>query len=68
MHPIHYSFLLNIAALIIAGLLSWQQGQPLWLIVAVLLQNHSLARFTNLSDDQDESDSSPKIGFHADID
>lgn len=69
MHPIHYSLLLNTFILAIAAALSWELREPLCLIVAMLLMNHTMGRFTNereavLDDDEDED---PKIGFGASI-
>jgi hypothetical protein len=70
MHPIHYSLILNVVTLIAAGALSWQQHEPVWLIIAIMLLNHTIGRFA--SDETqpsrlDDDDDDPKIGFGADI-
>lgn len=64
MHPIHYSLILNLAVLLITGFLSYVFEEPLLVVVALLLANHSMARFQN--DDPDDEDNQP-MGFLADV-
>jgi hypothetical protein len=77
MHPIHYSLILNLAVLAIAGLVSWKTAEPVWLILAILLLNHTIGRFADDHDPRrdeigrdpnDDDDDDPKIGFGAKID
>lgn len=72
MQPIHYSLTFNLLALVICGLLSWQFNQPLLVIVALLVAQHTTARFedrrpTHLDDDDDDDDGGRPIGFTADV-
>lgn len=70
MQPIHYSMILNVLAMVLAGLLSWQTSQPLWLIVVIMLQAHVFERYppagTPEVDEEDEEDEQP-MGFTAKI-
>jgi hypothetical protein len=66
LHPIHYSLILNLVAMVATGLLAYHFSQPLLIVVALLLANHSLARFQTDDDDEDE-DEGGEIGFLANI-
>ena len=65
MHPIHYSLILNIIILAVTGFIAYSFKEPLLVVVALLLANHSMAKFQNNDDDldEDDEDDEPKIGF-----
>ena len=63
MHPIHYSLILNIVILAITGFIAYSFKEPLLVVVALLLANHSMAKFQDGDDDDDEGGNDPKIGF-----
>lgn len=69
MQPIHYSLIFNVLALLVCALLSWQFKEPLLVIVALLIAQHTPARFGDQRgrDDDDEDDDDPRIGFTADV-
>lgn len=66
MHPIHYSLILNLVTLAITGFLAYSFNQPLLVVAAMLLANHSMARFESDGQDNDDDDSR-SIGFMADV-
>lgn len=66
MHPIHYSLILNLVTLAITGFLAYSFNQPLLVVAAMLLANHSMARFESDSQDDDDDDDQP-MGFLADV-
>ncbi len=64
MHPIHYSLILNIIILAVTGFIAYSFKEPLLVVVALLLANHSMTKFQNGdSSDDDDEDDEPKIGF-----
>ena len=64
MHPIHYSLILNIIILAVTGFIAYSFKEPLLVVVALLLVNHSMAKFQDSDDlDEDDDDDDPKIGF-----
>ena len=64
MHPIHYSLILNIIILAVTGFIAYSFKEPLLVVVALLLANHSMTKFQNGGDlDEDDDDDDPKIGF-----
>ena len=64
MHPIHYSLILNIIILAVTGFIAYSFKEPLLVVVALLLANHSMTKFQNGdSYDDDDEDDEPKIGF-----
>lgn len=64
MHPIHYSLILNIIILAITGFIAYSFKEPPLVVVALLLANHSMAKFQDGDDlDDDDDDDDPKIGF-----
>lgn len=63
MHPIHYSLILNIIILAITGFIAYSFKEPLLVVVALLLANHSMAKFQDGDDNDDEDGDDPKIGF-----
>lgn len=65
MHPIHYSLILNIIILAVTGFIAYSFKEPMLVVVALLLANHSMAKFQDGdSDDEDDDDGDePKIGF-----
>ena len=64
MHPIHYSLILNIIILAVTGFIAYSFGEPLLVVVALLLANHSMAKFQDGDGpDEDDDDDEPKIGF-----
>ena len=66
MHPIHYSLILNIIILAVTGFIAYSFKEPLLVVVALLLANHSMAKFQDNDDDlDDDEDGEPKIGFLA---
>jgi hypothetical protein len=65
-HPIHYSLIFNIIALAVCGVLAWEFSQPWLVVIALMLAQHSMARFQDEGDDDDDDDSQP-MGFTADI-
>lgn len=65
MHPIHYSLILNLITLAIMGFLAHEFKEPLLVIVALLLANHSMARFQE--DDDDDEDEDQPMGFLAPV-
>lgn len=66
MHPIHYSLVLNIIILAVTGFIAYSFKEPLLVVVALLLANHSMAKFQDSDDDlDDDEDGEPKIGFLA---
>lgn len=66
MHPIHYSLILNIIILALTGFIAYSFKEPLLVVVALLLANHSMAKFQDNDDDlDDDEDGEPKIGFLA---
>lgn len=75
LHPIHYSLIINLVVMAIAGGLAWAFSQPLVFILAVILSNHALERFRNdppgagrdSDDDEDPEYSESRAGFTADI-
>lgn len=60
MHPIHYSLILNVIILALTGFLAYAFKEPLLVVVALLLANHSMAKF------QDD-DEGKEMGFLAEI-
>lgn len=65
-HPIHYSLLLNLAVLALTGFLAYVFKEPMLVVVALLLTNHSLARFSDDrrdEEDDDDEDGEPSMGF-----
>lgn len=62
MHPIHYSLILNIIILAVTGFIAYSFKEPLLVVVALLLANHSMAKFQDDGPDEDDDDE-PKIGF-----
>ena len=71
LHPIHYSMLLNVLVLAIAGGLAFFLSNPIVFVVGCLLCNHMVGRF-GPEEDLDELDSGgasePRAGFLADVD
>lgn len=67
MQPIHYSLIVNLAVLIVTGLLSWQFSQPLLVVVGLMLMQHEMARFAEKVA-EDEDDEGKPIGFLSDLD
>lgn len=67
MHPIHYSLVLNLIILAVTGFLAYEFKEPLLVVVALLLANHSMAKFQDHDDGDDDDDDSRPIGFLADI-
>lgn len=69
MQPITYSFLINMAGISASCLLAWLFGEPLLLVLAIILQTHALDRNTQHDSDQDEPDDFPDqpMGFSADL-
>lgn len=65
MHPIHYSLVLNVIILAITGFLAYSFKEPLLVVVALLLANHSMSKFQEGDDDND--DESKDMGFLANI-
>ena len=67
MQPITYSLLINMAGIIAASVLAWHFGEPLLLVLAVILQTHALDR--NPPQGQDDSEDYPDqpMGFNADL-
>lgn len=65
MHPIHYSLILNVIILGVTGFLAYAFTEPLLVVVALLLANHSMAKFSG-DDDNDDDDDQP-MGFLADV-
>lgn len=66
MHPIHYSLVLNIIILAVTGFIAYSFKEPLLVVVALLLANHSMAKFQDSDDDLDDDENGePKIGFLA---
>ena len=64
MHPIHYSLVLNIIILAVTGFIAYSFKEPLLVVVALLLANHSMAKFQDGDGlDEDNDDDEPKIGF-----
>lgn len=63
LHPIHYSLLLNLVILAFAGALSWKMEQPLVFVVALLLANHSLGRFSPDEKEPGNYEGSSGMGF-----
>lgn len=65
MHPIHYSLVLNIVILAVTGFIAYSFKEPLLVVVALLLANHSTAKFQDGDgpDEDDDDDDEPKIGF-----
>jgi len=67
MQPIHYSLLVNGVAMLIAGALSWKFSNPLVFIVALLLAQHTMARFGREEPDDDgpggDYDGGNGVGF-----
>jgi hypothetical protein len=67
LHPVHYSLILNLAILVIAGLLAWVFVQPLVFIVALIGLQHMVGRFPPDDADPEQDNSGGGIGFMADI-
>lgn len=68
MQPITYSFLINVVSIAAASVLAWHFGEPLLLVLAVILQTHALERFTARQDDDDSEDYPDQpMGFSADL-
>lgn len=63
MHPIDYSFRLNIAILIVTGALTWFLKNPLALVVGFLVMQHMVARFQNGGDDDGPSGGAGAVSF-----
>ena len=64
MHPIHYSLILNIIILAVTGFIAYSFKEPLLVVVALLLADHSMTKFQGGdSPDDDDEDDEPKIGF-----
>ena len=64
MHPIHYSLILNIIILAVTGFIAYSFKEPLLVVVALLLANHSMAKFQDGDGPgEDDGDDEPKIGF-----
>lgn len=65
MHPIHYSLILNIIILAVTGFIAYSFKEPLLVVVALLLANHSMAKFQDgdSDDEDDDGGDEPKIGF-----
>lgn len=66
MHPIHYSLILNVIILAVTGFLAYEFKEPLLVVVALLLANHSMAKFQD-QDDEDFDDEGKPMGFLADV-
>jgi hypothetical protein len=63
-HPIHYSLVYNIIALLVAAGLAFHFSQPMLILVVMLLAQHSMGRFSR-DDDDDDDDDGPGMGFTA---
>jgi hypothetical protein len=61
-HPIHYSLIYNIIALLVAAGLAFHFAQPMLVLVVLILAQHSMGRFSN-QDDDDDDDEGPGMGF-----
>lgn len=71
MQPIHYSFLMNLAILLVFGALAWAFAQPVLVVAGVMLMNHVIGRFdkNNEPDDgpEEPDDDGNGMGFTADV-
>lgn len=66
MHPIHYSFGLNVLILLVCGALSYLLENPLILAIGFIVMQHMVGRFEDSPVfNMDEQDDEPKIGFLA---
>lgn len=73
MHPITYSLIMNLAALLIlagVGIYTRYDGTLLLIVVAILIQTHALQRFSRGAEAEgdDDDDDEPAIGFLAEVD
>lgn len=69
MHPITYSLIINLVALLGAVALAFHFAAPWLILVVIVLQTHAIQRFDESSQRgyEDEDESKP-IGFTAQID
>ena len=68
MHPIHYSMIMNVLILVICAGLSWRFDNPLLVVIALLVLQHTMAKFSDDDMEDEEESDEPRIGFTADID
>jgi hypothetical protein len=65
LHPIHYSLILNLAALAVTGFLAYEFREPWLVVLSLLLATHSVGMFQG--DEDDDDDEAQPMGFLADI-
>lgn len=66
MQPIHYSLIFNVIALVVCTALAWRFEEPWLVIVALVLAQHTMARFQDDDDDEDDEKAQP-MGFLQDV-
>jgi hypothetical protein len=62
MHPIDYSFRLNLLILLTCAALAWLMNQPLLLPLGFMVMQHMVARFSK-DDDDDPGPPGAPFGF-----
>lgn len=68
MQPIHYSLIFNIITLAVCTALAWRFEQPMLVVLALVLSQHALARFSGDDDDDEgEDDEGSAMGFLANV-
>lgn len=67
MHPINYSFVMNVLTLLVCAGLSVWLAQPLLVVIALVMQTHALERFNTQPNQPDQDDDEPCIGFNANV-
>lgn len=65
LHPIHYSLIFNVLVLALMGFLSYHFGQPLLIVIALLVAQHEMARFQDQKREEEEEEARG-MGFLAD--
>lgn len=65
MQPITYSLIINLAALLVSGLLAWLFSAPWLVIVALVLQTHALDSLRQHSAEEEEEEQ--PMGFTANV-